>query len=236
MVNKNHHAVSFRIRGSNPSATGSIAAFFDVDGTLLPGAYGEGIFIRYLLEKKVLTWKNLARYVISVLAGGNFLHRLAWERNKNYLKGQRAEEIRGWAERCFRERILSRLSERGLAAVQDHLRQGHRVLLVSASISDLVEPLRQHLDVHGALATRLASRDGCLTGRTHGPFVYGGRKAKLLRRWATRRHMNLRRSYAYSDHHSDIPLLEMVGHPVAVNPDEKLRRHARKCGWPVVAF
>jgi HAD superfamily hydrolase (TIGR01490 family) len=228
--------IPFGFRYSKPSSTGSPAAFFDVDGTLIPGTFGERIFIRYLLDNKVLTWKHLAEYVISVLSGGHFLRREAWEGNKTYLKGQRAEAIREWAEKCFRERILPRLSEVGLAAAGDHIRRAHRVFLVSASLAWLVEPLRIHLGAHGVLATRLAARNGLLTGETPEGFLYGKRKAKLLRRWISWWDVDASRSYAYSDHHSDIPLLKMVGHPVAVNPNGKLRRYAVRRGWPVKAF
>ena len=218
------------------TGTNSIAAFFDVDGTLIRATYGERIFIRYLVDHKVLTCSHLARYVISVLAGDNFLRRVSWEKNKIYLKGQRAEAIRGWAERCFRDRILPRLSPRGLATVEDHLRHGHRVFLISASLRCLVGPLQKHLGAHGTLATQLAEKNGRLTGQVHGDFLYGQRKMELLRQWISRWDVALGHSFAYSDHHSDIPLLEMVGHPVAVNPDEKLRRHAVKRGWPIATF
>jgi HAD superfamily hydrolase (TIGR01490 family) len=231
-----HHTASYSFKQSKPSATDSPAAFFDVDGTLLPGTFGEGIFIRYLMDHKVLTWKHLARYLISVLSGGDFFRRVAWERNKIYLKGLRAVAVRRWAQRCFSNRILPRLSKRGLAAVKDHLQEGHRVFLVSASLSDLVEPLRKHLDAHGVLATRLASKGGYLIGKSEGDFVYGQRKVELLHQCASQWNIDLEHSFAYSDHSSDIPLLEMVGHPVAVNPDEELLRHAVKHGWPVEMF
>jgi HAD superfamily hydrolase (TIGR01490 family) len=218
------------------SRQSKIAAFFDVDGTLLPGTFGEGIFIRYLLDHKVLTWKHMARYLVCVLSGGGFFRRLAWERNKMYLKGLEAEVAREWAQRCFRDRVLQRLSNKGLAAVGDHLRRGHSVYLVSASLIDLVEPLQEYLHAHGVLATRLASEAGYLNGNTRGGFVYGQRKVELLHQCASQCNIDLDQSFAYSDHHSDIPLLEMVGHPVAVNPDKKLHRHAVKRGWPVKDF
>jgi len=231
-----HHTAPYNCKQLKSSATDSPAAFFDVDGTLLPGTFGEGIFIRYLLDHRVLTWKHLARYIISVLSGGDFFRRVAWERNKIFLQGLGVDVIRKWAQRCFGDRILPRLSKRGLAAVKGHLREGHRVFFVSASLSDLVEPLRKHLQAHGVLATRLASEGGYLIGDTQGDFVYGQRKAELLCQFASMWHIDLDHSFAYSDHHSDIPLLEMVGHPVAVNPDKELLRHAMKRGWPVEMF
>lgn len=233
MFNKNHHRPRIRHRLSTPSET---AAFFDVDGTLIPGTYAERIFIRYLMSKRALTWKNLARYSLSVIAGGKLLRRQAWEQNKTYLRGQRARAIQELAQGCFRDRIRSRLSPRALAVVEDHLLRGHRVYLISASLSYLVDPLQRHLGAHGALATQLTEENGRLTGQIKGGFLYGQRKAKLLSQWISRWNIDPGLSFAYSDHHSDIPLLEMVGHPVAVNPDGKLRHHARRRGWPVEIF
>jgi HAD superfamily hydrolase (TIGR01490 family) len=214
----------------------SSAAFFDVDRTLIPGAYGERIFIRYLMDNNALTWRDLTRYTISVLAGGDFFRRQAWEGNKAYLKGHRAKTIERLAEICFRDRILPRLSPKGLTVVEDHLRRGHKVFFISASLSYLIKPLQNRLGAHGMQATRLASEDGFLTGEIRGTFLYGPMKAALVLQWIPQWKLDLSRCFAYTDHHSDIPLLEMVGHPVAVNPDKKLRRQALKRGWPVTTF
>ena len=219
-----------------PPDAGTTAAFFDVDGTLLPGAYAERIFIRYLMDENILTWKNLARYSISVLTGGNPLKRQAWERNKMYLKNLPADQLRDRARECYRRRISSCLSSKARSRVAEHLGKGHRVFLVSASLRWLVEPLGEELGTHGLLATQLASENGSLTGYTLGGFIYGQNKAALLRRWISWWNVDAGSSFAYSDHHSDIPMLEMVGHPVAVNPSRRMRRHALERSWKVEAF
>jgi len=219
-----------------PSGKAQTAAFFDVDGTLLPGVYAERIFIRYLLDENILTWKNLARYGISVLTGGKPYKRQAWERNKMYLKNLTADQVRDQATKCYRQRISSCLSSKARSRVAEHLANGHRVFLVSASLRWLVEPLGEELGTHGLLATQLASEDGSLTGHTLGGFIYGQNKAALLRRWISWWNVEAIRSFAYSDHHSDIPMLEMVGRPVAVNPSRRMRRHASRRGWKVEAF
>jgi HAD superfamily hydrolase (TIGR01490 family) len=219
-----------------PPDVGTTAAFFDVDGTLLPGTYGERIFIRYLLDYNVLTFKHLARYLISVIVRDNPFRRQSWEQNKMYLKNLPTAQLREYARKCYCERISPRLSGKGLSTVAEHLRKGHRVFLVSASLRWLVESLGEQIGAHGLLATRLAAEDASLTGHTLGGFLYGQSKAALLRRWISWWNIDPNSSFAYSDHHSDIPMLEMVGHPVAVNPSRRMRRHALERGWRVETF
>jgi HAD superfamily hydrolase (TIGR01490 family) len=233
LLNTNHHTPQTHPK---PSSNAQTAAFFDVDGTLLPGAFAEQIFIRFLLDENVLTWKHLARYTLSVLTSGNPFKRQAWERNKMYLKNLPADELREWARKCYHQRISSRLSSKARSRVARHLDNGHRVFLVSASLRWLVESLGENLGAHGLLATRLACQDGSLTGHTLGGFLYGESKAALLRRWISWWNVDASSSFAYSDHHSDIPMLEMVGYPVAVNPSRRMRKHALAHGWQVESF
>jgi phosphoserine phosphatase len=88
----------------------------------------------------------------------------------------------------------------------------------------------------GGIGTRIAVRDGVFTGELDGPFVYGPGKVEAISAIAEARAYDLTRCYAYSDSISDRPMLEMVGHPVAVNPDRGLEQLARSRGWPIVIF
>ena len=103
----------------------------------------------------------------------------------------------------------------------------------SGAFRELVELL---LNDKTLAATQLASENGSLTGHTMGGFIYGQNKAALLHRWISWWNVDAGSSFSYSDHHSDIPMLEMVGHPVAVNPTRKMRRHATEHGWRVESF
>jgi HAD superfamily hydrolase (TIGR01490 family) len=116
-----------------------------------------------------------------------------------------------------------------------HTDRGEPVYIVSAALQEVVEAIAQQLGLDGALASRAETRDGVYTGRLE-RRLYGQTKAEALEELAGRRNLDLVGSTAYSDSHTDLPFLEAVGHPVAVNPDRALRRVAASRGWPILRF
>jgi phosphoserine phosphatase len=117
-----------------------------------------------------------------------------------------------------------------------HEHAGRDTWIVSASPYPIVAPLAERLGMTGAIATRGKSVDGHYTAELDGPFVYGEGKSEAILQLADDRGYDLKHSYAYSDSISDLPMLEVVGHPVAVNPDSDLADLAHERGWPVVIF
>ncbi len=107
---------------------------------------------------------------------------------------------------------------------------------MSAAPQEIVEPLAHALGMTGGIGTRSEVDDGLYTGELEGPFCYGPGKVEAMQEVASWNGYDLGQSYAYSDSASDLPMLDAVGHPVAVNPDSKLERHARRNGWPIVIF
>lgn len=123
------------------------------------------------------------------------------------------------------------------ATVAWHRNQGHRVVIVSAATPYVVRHVARDLDLDDEyLATRLEVVDGKFTGRVVEPACYGQGKVILTRQYAADHNLDLGQSYFYSDSSSDLPLLEAVGHPVAVNPNRRLGRIAAGRGWPVMKF
>jgi HAD superfamily hydrolase (TIGR01490 family) len=120
--------------------------------------------------------------------------------------------------------------------IDQHHAAGRDTYIVSASPIELVEPLARALDMTGGIGTVSEVVDGVYTGRLAGPFCYGDGKAIAIGDLAKREGIDLEKSWGYSDSSSDLPMLEIVGHPVAVNPDANLSRVARERGWPVVVF
>ena len=117
------------------------------------------------------------------------------------------------------------------ALSEAHLLNGKEVWLVTAAPIELAQVIARRLGLTGALATQPEAVEGRYTGRIAGPLLHGPDKARQVANLAVERGLDLTHSYAYSDSANDLPLLSLVGHPVAVNPDRALRRHARHHDW-----
>ncbi len=133
--------------------------------------------------------------------------------------------------------ILPRLYPQMLAVAYEHQDAGRRVYIVTAASAELASMLAHVLAFEGAIGSNLSEvRDGVFTGQPSGPLVYRSDKARAIEQLAEREGIDLDASYAYSDSESDLPMLEVVGHPVAVNPDRVLLHVARERGWEVLRF
>jgi HAD superfamily hydrolase (TIGR01490 family) len=133
-------------------------------------------------------------------------------------------------------RLVSQVRPESKKLLKMHREAGRETWIVSASPSVVVEPLAASLGMTGGLGTRGHVANGRYTGELDGPFMYGPGKAVAVENLASERGYDLERCYAYSDSISDLPMMELVGHPVAVNPDSALNAIARERGWPVVIF
>lgn len=132
--------------------------------------------------------------------------------------------------------VLPRLYPQMLRIAWAHQDAGRRVYIATAASQDTADMIAHVLGFDGAIGTPLETVDGVYTGRLSGPMAYRDGKAEALRALAAREGIDLAASYAYSDSESDLPMLEQVGHPVAVNPDRHLQRVAREAGWEVLRF
>lgn len=207
-----------------------VAAIFDVDQTLVQG-YTERLFFWHLLSCGLLTPRAALAYLARLAVSPGKRHC-----NKSYLAGQRVEGILHRARECFREQILPRLSPVGLACVREHQAAGHAIVLLTGSLIFLLRPLQELAGAEWLIATELVENGGHFTGEIRGLHPRGPNKAILVQELARRQDLDLSRSYAYGDHLSDLPLLELVGHPVAVNPRPRLRRLAQRRRWPIRHF
>jgi HAD superfamily hydrolase (TIGR01490 family) len=133
-------------------------------------------------------------------------------------------------------RLLDDVRKESQGFIDLHTESGRDTYLVTASPIEIVQTLSEELGMTGAIATVAETVDGVYTGELSEPFCYGPEKAHAIRRVAERRGYDLALSYAYSDSVSDLPMLEAIGHPVAVNPDSGLEAVARSRGWPIVEF
>lgn len=206
-------------------STGQIAAFFDLDGTLLPPPSLEWRFIAWLAARDKIDGGHLAAWL------GRFARNIwhdpyaATFENKFYLRGLRESLAAEW-ERSLGEESL-RCFAPGVERTARHQAQGHRVFLVTGALGTLARAMAGRLPgTVEACATELEARDGRWTGCLAGEHLRGEAKARAVRGLAARYGLDLRESYAYGNSLADLPMLEAVGHPVAVNPEVALERVA----------
>src|SRR5690349_16389322 len=150
-----------------------------------------------------------------------------------FIKGHPVSELEELGEEIFDEAMAHRIWPGTRALAQMHLDQGQRVWLVTAAPIEIAAIIARRLGLTGAMGTVAEHVDGVYTGRLVGEMLHGPAKAEAVRALAEREGLDLDRCSAYSDSFNDLPMLSLVGSPCAVNPDARLRAHARERGWPV---
>ncbi len=151
-----------------------------------------------------------------------------------YLRGIQRTTLEEIAEDSFEGRLKGDLFEEAVMLVRQRRAEGRRVILATSSIDLIVAPLAAHLGVDGMLATTLQFEDGVCTGRIAGTPMFRREKKNRVLAYLASEGVSASECSFYSDSIYDLPLLEEVGRPVAVNPDFRLRRIARRRGWPIV--
>ena len=215
------------------------AAFFDLDRTLISGSSVFVLGVAAWRQKLVPTHqfvRDAAGAVAFRLAGASDdTSNEVRERILGAVKGVRLDDLVALNAQIV-PRLIERVRPEAQRLLEQHRHAGRATYIVSASPIELVEPLAQALGMTAGIGTRSRIADGTYTGELDGPFCYGQGKVEAMEAIAAERGYELDRCWAYSDSASDLPMLEAVGHPVAVNPDGKLERVAGERGWPVVVF
>ena len=212
------------------SSPGKVGAFFDLDGTLLAPPSLEWQFVGYLLGRDAIGVAEIGRWLGH--CARNLLRdsRAATTVNKMHLAGLHESLVADWADSVTHD--SPRLFPAGVERVATHFAQGHRVFLISGTLRPLAEVLAKRLPGPVEIsATNLDARDGRWTGRLAGEHMSGEAKARAIRTFAARLDLALWDSHAYGDSITDLPMLDSVGHRVAVNPSGRLRHIARREGW-----
>ena len=220
-----------------PEADPHAAAFFDVDNTIMQGA---SIFhlAKGLHRRKFFTTRDIAK-----AAWQQAYFRVAGEDPEHiadarasalaFIAGHTVQELEEVTEEIFDESMAHRIWPGTRAIAQGHLDRGQRVWLVTAAPVEIANTIARRLGLTGALGTVAEHVDGVYTGRLVGDMLHGEGKGIAVKAIAEREHLDLSRCHAFSDSFNDLPMLSMVGHPCAVNPDKKLRHHAKAEGWQI---
>jgi HAD superfamily hydrolase (TIGR01490 family) len=217
------------------------AAFFDLDNTLVQGAsifhLARGLHRRGLLSTRELltaAYKQSWFRVVGVEDPGHVASARAAA--LTFIAGHRGEDLEKLGEEVFDESMAARIWPGTRALAERHLDRGQQVWLVTAAPVETARTIARRLGLTGALGTVAEQVDGVYTGRLIGDLLRGPAKAEAVRGLALREGLDLRRCSAYSDSINDLPMLRLVGHPCAINPDARLRARARAEGWPVHDF
>jgi len=231
-------AVADPSRTLTPQSDLRVGAFFDMDNTVLCDSSGR-LYLQYLRRKGLLAWPRwlaitwqVGLYMIGLTSFPQLMARLMTQ-----VAG--ADEAEAWriSVAWFDEMLRDYINPAARERISWHREQGHRVAIVSASTPYAVSPVAHELGLgDNYLATRLEVISGRFTGRVIEPPCYGAGKVALAHAYSMQHNLDLAASYFYTDSHHDLPLLESVGHPVAVNPNRKLERIASERSWPTERF
>ncbi|MCL3863063.1 HAD-IB family hydrolase [Actinotalea sp. K2] len=211
-----------------------------MDNTIIRGAAAFHLAIGLRRRRFFGTWDLMsfgfhqARY----LAFGENMQQIKQVRSRalSIVAGRSVAEIAAIGEEVWDEVLSLRVFPGTQALLSDHLEAGHQVWIITASPVEIGELIGRRLGVTGALGTVAEHQDGFYTGALVGDMLHGRAKAAAAAELAERQGLRLEDCYAYGDSINDVPILSSVGHPVAINPDVRLRRHAHAVGWPVREF
>lgn len=215
------------------------AAFFDLDKTIIAKsstlAFGKPFYQSGLINRRTVLRSAYAQFVFA-LAGAD---EDQMERMRSFITAM----CTGWDVNQVREVVAETLHDiidplvydEAVELIEAHRADGRDVVIVSSSGEEVVAPIGEMVGADNVIATRMVVADGKYTGEI-AQYVYGPGKADAIREFAQSRQYELGECYAYSDSVTDLPMLEAVGHPFAVNPDRALRKAALEHEWPILTF
>ncbi|CAB4654512.1 unannotated protein [freshwater metagenome] len=221
--------------------TAKRAAFFDVDNTLIRGStiyfLGRGMY-----QRGYFTKKDISRFVLA-----NLRFRLTGKENKeeiarfqksatDFIGGHSVNDIEAIAQEIYDEFVSPAIWQGTIDIAQKHLLNQEEVWLVTAAPEDMAVLISNRLGFTGALGSKAEIKNGSYTGAMSGALLHGKEKAVAVKELAARNGLNLADCYAYSDSNNDLPLLQCVGNPSAINPDAILGLRAMAEGWPIHDF
>jgi HAD superfamily hydrolase (TIGR01490 family) len=214
----------------------TVIAFFDMDYTVLDTSSGLE-YVKYLRAQK-----RIGLRLVLHIAWWSVLYKVAAvDMNRavpkllSYVGEVSASQLMADSYIWIDQSLKAHIAPRAVELIQSHRQQGHRVVLISASTQFAVQPVAEQLGID-FLSSQLVVIDDRITGDLVEPPCYGEGKITWAQRAATEHQAALSDAYFYTDSHSDQPLLDLVGHPIVVNPDRRLKRLAQQRGWPIEKF
>lgn len=224
---------------SGPDVTTRTAAFFDLDKTVIAKsstlAFSRPFFNQGLLNRRAVLKSSYAQFLF-LMSGADHDQ---MDRMRSYVTslcaGWDVEQIKSIVNETLHDIVDPLVFAEAAELIADHRLCGRDVVVVSASGEEIVAPIARALGATHAMATRMVVEEGKYTGEIEF-YCFGEGKAAAVRELASLEGYPMEHCYAYSDSITDLPMLEEVGHPCAVNPDRALRKEAAVRGWPVLSF
>jgi HAD superfamily hydrolase (TIGR01490 family) len=213
-------------------------AIFDLDNTLLAGDsdYLWGKFLGELgIVDRASYERENERFYQEYLEGRlDIMAFLAFSLKP--LSEHPLEQLDAWHVQFMREKIEPLITAASQRLVEHHRNAGDTLMIITATNAFVTAPIAKRLGIDHLIATEPEKADGRYTGRVSGTPSFREGKVSRLREWLSQHHETLDGAWFYSDSHNDLPLLELVSHPVAVDPDQALSGHAQERGWPVISL
>jgi HAD superfamily hydrolase (TIGR01490 family) len=209
-------------------------AFFDLDRTIISLNSGS-LLVRQAYRNGALSTRNLINAIFQ-----SYLYKFKL-RDTNliilkmgtWLKGIYHETIDELSKQVVEQYLLASIRPEIIEEFGIHKRNNGRTVILSSSISSICNPIGRHLGIDDIICTTMETNEGILTGAPVGTFCYGDEKRIRVLSYCEKNHYNLSEAWYYADSISDLPVFEVVGHPVCVAPDKKLSRIARKNRWKI---
>ena len=213
-------------------------AIFDLDNTLIGGdsdhLWGQFVCEQGLVNSEDFSRRNEAFYADYEAGTLDIIAYLRF--SLGTLKGHPPEQLDRWHQAFMDSKIKPIMLPAAEALIADHRRRDHELLIITATNHFITEPIATALGVNELLACEAEIVDGLYTGEPSGIPSYHAGKVTRLQQWLRDRDGDLEGAWFYSDSHNDLPLLELVDNPVAVDPDDTLRARAAELGWPVISL
>ncbi|KPJ55041.1 hypothetical protein AMJ47_01985 [Parcubacteria bacterium DG_72] len=211
---------------------------FDLDNTLIK-EQSQALLLNYARKKRLINpffYFTIMFWFILYKIGLVKNPKKIMEYSFNFLKDKSPRDFEKIIEDFFRENLKLIIFKEALELVKEHKNKGRKILIVSNAIDYIPQKVGQFLDIDYFIGTRLETKNNKFTGKIEGDIIYGRNKVFAIKRFIRENDLSLKNSWGYSDHYSDIPLLEMTANPVAVNPDKELKKEAIRKTWPILIF
>jgi HAD superfamily hydrolase (TIGR01490 family) len=210
----------------------------DLDNTLIKGQ-SQQFLLKYLFSKKLINLFPFLKISCWFLA-----YKLKLTKNPKpimnyafrFLENWKVEDFEKLINQFFQEILKKRIFRETEVIINKHKEKNRDLLIISNAIVPIVEKLSSYLKVAKYLGTQLEIKNGLYTGKIIGNIVYGNNKVSLIKKYCQQNNLSLKNCWAYGDHASDIPILELATFACAVNPDTKLYQEAQKRGWKIFYF